>query len=200
MAVGAIAEPPPRPAHFSGRITVDSESLPVGLSVTAEVNGTHIESTTIVTSPEGSAYVLNVPGDVPETPEIEGGIEGDVVYVSSNHAMILNHDGSVFASSRVIVPFSALERATFWGGAPTVADLTGDGVPEIVVAGDTQVVAFRSSLSVLWRRSIDDQAAITSTSAFDFDGSPPQVTGKLDRTCRAVYGPCGRDPGVVQAD
>ncbi|HEX9737172.1 MAG TPA: VCBS repeat-containing protein, partial [Thermoanaerobaculia bacterium] len=123
--------------------------------------------------------------------------EAEIVYVSSNQVMILNHDGSVFASSRLIVPFSALERATFWGGAPTVADLTGDGVPEIVVAGDTQVVAFRSSLSVLWRRSIDDQAAITSTSAFDFDGDGFREVVYLDN--RTFYVLDGRTGAVLHS-
>ena len=47
--------------------------------------------------------------------------------------MILNHDGSTFAGRRTMVGFFPFTMPTYWGGAPTIADLDGDGTPEILV-------------------------------------------------------------------
>ncbi len=102
--------------------------------------------------------------------QLDGDPEAEIVYVSSNQIMVLEHDGSTKSSRRVMTPFSPAYRATFWGGPPTIADLNGDGKAEILVATDTELIAFKSNLSTYWRRSINDVAAISGITAFDFDG------------------------------
>ncbi len=60
---------------------------------------------------------------------------------------------------------------TFWGGPPTIADLAGDSTPEILVVTATQLIAYRSNLSTLWRRGIlTDFGGFHGASAFDLDG------------------------------
>ncbi|MDF2464328.1 MAG: repeat protein [Ramlibacter sp.] len=56
------------------------------------------------------------------------------------------------------------------GGAPVVADMDGDGIPEVGVAGSTRYTAFRGDGSVLWSVPIVDPSANTGSTVFDFDG------------------------------
>lgn len=65
-------------------------------------------------------------------------------------------------------------------GAPTVADFTGDGIPEIGVAGQSAYFALHADLAnptptkaqaVLWSRATQDQSSsMTGSSVFDFEG------------------------------
>ena len=96
--------------------------------------------------------------------------QAEVVVVSSNAVLVLEHDGVVARARRTLVPLLPLGRNGYWGGPPTVADLDGDGQAEIVVAGETEVVAFRADLSTFWRAPFDDVAAITGVAVFDLDG------------------------------
>ncbi|RMH16904.1 MAG: DUF11 domain-containing protein, partial [Acidobacteria bacterium] len=110
---------------------------------------------------DGFAAVANLDADP----------EAEIVYVSSGQILTLNHDGSVASPRRLITPLVPGVLPTFWGSAPTVADLDGDGNPEILVAGATEVVAFSAGLGVRWRAPIDpDFGSITGITAFDLDG------------------------------
>lgn len=114
---------------------------------------------------DGFSAVANLDGD--PYPEI--------VYVSAGFVKILNHDGSTRTPYRRLVtpawPINENSMVTFWGGPPTVADLTGDGVPEILVAADTELIAYNANLGTLWRKPTFDFAAMTSATAFDLDGN-----------------------------
>jgi len=65
-------------------------------------------------------------------------------------------------------------------GAPTVADFTGDGIPEIGVAGQSNYFALTVDLStptptkteaVLWSKATQDaSSSMTGSSVFDFEG------------------------------
>jgi len=66
------------------------------------------------------------------------------------------------------------------GGAPTVADMDGDGLPEIGVAGARRYVVFDTDGSILWQATGQDaSSASTGSSVFDFDG---------DGSAEVVYG------------
>ena len=109
--------------------------------------------------------------------------EAEIVYVSSGQIMVLNHDGSVFAPSRLITEFIPFQMPTYWGSPPTVVDLDGDGVPEILVAGAVELVAFSGGLSPRWRAPIGpDFGNITSLTAFDFDGDGTREVLFADET------------------
>ncbi|HET9766615.1 MAG TPA: CARDB domain-containing protein, partial [Thermoanaerobaculia bacterium] len=99
----------------------------------------------------------------------------EIVYVSAGFVKVIQHDGAAQRGSyaRIVPiqpPIGPDSMITYWGGPPTIADLTGDGVPEILVAGDTYLTAFKAGLGVLWRKPTFDFAAMTSATAFDLDG------------------------------
>ncbi len=57
------------------------------------------------------------------------------------------------------------------GGAPVIADFTGDGVPEIGVAGRTTYTAIDAQGNTIWNTSVSDHSSSsTGSSVFDFDG------------------------------
>ena len=102
---------------------------------------------------------------------LDGDPEAEIVYVSSDQIMTFNHTGSVRSSRRLMEPFSIFEMPTYWGSAPTVADLDGDGTPEILVTTATHVRAYSAGLGLRWKKSIGpDFGGVTGVTAFDLDG------------------------------
>ena len=95
-----------------------------------------------------------------------------IVVVSSGRVFLLNHDGTV-KWGPVYLPGSG------YGGAPTVADMDGDGIPEIGVAGARRYVVLRADGSILWTAPTQDRSTLTGSSVFDFAG---------DGTSEVVYG------------
>lgn len=84
FVVPAIADQPPRiPAGFYGTVQINGEYVTDGTIVSAWINDVqYAETTTFTTtinSEQVSVYTLEVPGDDPSTPEIEGGEEGDPI-------------------------------------------------------------------------------------------------------------------------
>ncbi|MCP3995885.1 MAG: hypothetical protein GY722_12600, partial [bacterium] len=66
-------------SSFFGTISVEGSSVPEGIAVSATIGGVELEVTHVVGSPEGSAFRIDVPGDLSETADDEGGVEGDTV-------------------------------------------------------------------------------------------------------------------------
>ncbi|HEV8630060.1 MAG TPA: CARDB domain-containing protein, partial [Thermoanaerobaculia bacterium] len=115
----------------------------------------------------------------------------EIVYVSSGLIMALNHDGSVFRNYRFLSSY--FEGPTFWGGQPTIADVTGDGRAEVLVASDPFLYALRSDLSTLWRIPISEYGAQTGVTAFDLDGDGVREVLYVDQhTFYILDGPTGR--------
>lgn len=74
-----------------------------------------------------------------------------------------NHDGSLHWGP-VKIPGGG-------AGVPLIADMDGDGMPEIGVAGRSNYVVFEHDGSLKWQTSTQDfSSAATSSTAFDFDG------------------------------
>lgn len=122
---------------------------------------------------DGFSVVANLDGDP----------QAEIVYTSSGFAMVLNHDGTVAVAAKRIYPFSNNPEAnTFWGGPPTVANLDGQGAPEILFAGDTELRAFRADLSLYWSKPIAERAAHTAATVFDLDGDASPEVLYLDQT------------------
>ncbi|HEX9735982.1 MAG TPA: VCBS repeat-containing protein, partial [Thermoanaerobaculia bacterium] len=119
--------------------------------------------------------------------------QAEIVYVSSNQIIAFNHDGSLFASRRVMTPFLPLVMPTYWGGPPTIADVDGDGRANVLVATATELIAFEAGLGVKWRRPIGpDFGGITGVSAFDLDGDGVREVLFLDeRTFYILDGATG---------
>lgn len=70
---------PPLPSSFYGTIQLNGANVPVGLPITAWIGGTQYALTYPSLYSGITVYSLNVPGDDPSTPEIEGGKEGDQI-------------------------------------------------------------------------------------------------------------------------
>lgn len=75
-SVGFAYAIPAIPHKFWGTVYLDGYPAPGGLYVDAYINGINVEWTT--TDAYGD-YVIQVPGDDPDTSEIEGGVYGDLI-------------------------------------------------------------------------------------------------------------------------
>jgi PKD repeat protein len=118
-------------------------------------------------APDGLPAVANFDGD--PYPEIAvmsqvfiGGSSAD------GQIRLYEHDGTL-KWGPVNMPGAVGQRG---GGPPTVADFSGDGVPDIGVAGYANYAVFNGvNGSLLWSRQTQDNSSWqTGSSAFDFDG------------------------------
>jgi len=73
----ATAIIPPQPAIVYGTVTMGGAKVAEGSQITASINGVTYAETSSITYQGNSVYSLDVPGDDLDTPEIEGGSEGD---------------------------------------------------------------------------------------------------------------------------
>ena len=114
--------------------------------------------------------------------------QAEIVYLSSNQLVVIEHDGTTFASRRVMIPFEQGQMPTYWGGPPTVADLDGDGVSEILTVGATHISAYRGNLSLWWRQPVhNDFGGVHGITAFDLDGDGTKEVLYADETTFRMY-------------
>lgn len=74
------------------------------------------------------------------------------------------------------------------GGAPTIADFDGDGVPEVATAGTCYYAVFRADGSLHWRHpSRDFSSRVTGSSVFDFQGDGKAEVVYADECFLRVY-------------
>lgn len=95
----------------------------------------------------------------------------EIAVVANGVAYLLNHDGSDAevwnAPSHAPLPLPGGGM----GGAPTVADLDGDGRPEIGVAASINFIVFDRTGQVRWKSAVSDLSSnSTGSTVFDFDG------------------------------
>jgi RHS repeat-associated protein len=97
--------------------------------------------------------------------------EAEIVIVANGFVYMLNHDGT---DAEVWNPPSHAPvrlRGNGQGGAPLVADVDGDGRPEIGVASDVYYTVLRRDGAELWTSIISDRTSnSTGSVAFDLDG------------------------------
>ncbi len=70
---------PPLPSSFYGKIKVGGWNVAVGTQVTAVINGVQYAYANSVLYNGETVYTLDVAGDDPATPAIEGGVTGDTI-------------------------------------------------------------------------------------------------------------------------
>jgi hypothetical protein len=139
--------------------------------------------------------------------------DAEIVVVRNNTVMIHALDGS-YAMAPIAVPAAGLEPAG--GGAPTVADYDGDGLPEVGVAGRAFLTVFDidctasprtggtcsggaacddasgapgpCAAGILWsRRTQDISSNITGSSVFDFEADGKAEVVYADECFVRVY-------------
>lgn len=112
----------------------------------------------------------------------------EIVVVNRTGIFLLDHNGAVVWGP-VVVPGGG-------GGAPVVADMDGDGVPEIGVAGAERYVVLKADGNLLWTANIQDKSsAATGSSVFDFDGDGQADVVYADEVALRVFR--GRDGFVL---
>lgn len=122
----------------------------------------------------GYAAVLKLPG--------RSGAQ--IAVVASGYVCLLDSDGSML--------WGPVSLGGAPGGAPTIADFDGDGIPDIGVAGTFTYKAFRADGSLLWSVPSNDTSGQTGSSSFDFDGDGvADVVYADERHIRIINGVTG---------
>lgn len=96
----------------------------------------------------------------------------EIVFVQrySGKVYLVSHTGELIWQ-RTLPGTGAGTNKDILGGAPTIADMDGDGEAEIGIAGGSQYVVYNADGSILWTTSTQDSSsAATGSSVFDFDG------------------------------
>ena len=121
----------------------------------------------------------------------------EIVIVANGQIYMLNHDGTDAEvwNPPTHAPMPLPDGSD--GGAPTIADVDGDGIPEIGVAGRTAYTVFNRDGSVRWQSPISDWSSnSTGSTVFDLDGDGEVEVIYRDELFLRVYR--GRD-GVLLA-
>jgi len=105
---------PPLPSSFWGAITMNGAPIRLSAELTAYVEGVLCGQATIFYYEGATAYSITVTGDDPETPEREGGREGETVHFRLNGAPLATttiwHGGNGF--TRLDMRETSPHRAT----------------------------------------------------------------------------------------
>jgi hypothetical protein len=101
--------------------------------------------------------------------------------------MMFEHDGAV--------RWGPVIAGAYNGGPPTIADLDGDGAPDIGVAGPDYYRVFSGDGSVKWQAIGGDASGVTGSTAFDFDGDGRAELVYANETELRVFG--GRSGAVI---
>ncbi len=110
----------------------------------------------------------------------------EIVVVNDANVSLYNHDGSVVWQNRPI-PGDDI-YGSYGGGPPVIGDVTGDGIPEIGVAGSTFYVVFNAAGEQLWASPIEDwSSGTTSSTIFDFNGDGYAEIVHADQLQLRVY-------------
>ena len=137
---------------------------------------------------DGSIKYRNtsLPDGFVATANFDNDPQAEIVLVGSGRVYILEHTLSVVRSTTI--PGGGT------GGPPMIGDTDGDGVPEIVTAGASKLVVYRSDLSILWQSAIRDaSSARTGATLFDFNGDGrPEVVYRDEVYLRIYDGPTGQ--------
>jgi hypothetical protein len=133
----------------------------------------------VVWSTNYQTFQPMVPGNFNDDPDTE------FVRVQSSNVSLLSQSGGLIWGP-VFLGTPGL------GGAPLVADLDGDGYPEIGISSGGSFTVLRRDGSVLWSRPTYDGSAETGATAFDFGGNGRMtVVYRDERTLWFFDGPTG---------
>ncbi len=117
----------------------------------------------------------------------------EIVVVKSAEVYLLEHNGDI-KWGPVSLPGSYAGYAGP-GGPPVLADVDGDGEPEIGVSGYQAYTCFETDGSMKWTQPIFDRSSITGSSVFDFDGDGNVEIVYTDEEALHIYS--GNDGAIL---
>ena len=103
----------------------------------------------------------------------------EIVRVNVGRLYLYSHDGTPLWD--VAIPDGKR------GGVPTIADLNGDGVPEIGVAGKSSYIVFDAKGQILWAKATNDFSSITGSAIFDFNADGKNEIVYADEEYLRIY-------------
>jgi uncharacterized repeat protein (TIGR01451 family) len=74
-----LAGPPPLPSSFYGTVKLNGANVPPSALISAWIDGVKYAETLTTVDAGDSVYLIDVPGDDPATPPVEGGRDGQVI-------------------------------------------------------------------------------------------------------------------------
>ena len=74
-----LAMPPAIPSSFYGTVSINGENVPLDTEVSAWIDGHWILSVSVKLDKGLTVYAIDIPGDDPTTPDLDGGRPGDEV-------------------------------------------------------------------------------------------------------------------------
>ena len=121
-----------------------------------------------------------------------------VVVVSKGFLRIQDWTGGILLSP-IPLPADANCGTEFnAGGAPTIADFDGDGLPEIGIAAQGAYVVWKPGKGFIWSQKTADCSAVTGSSVFDFEGKGQATAVYGDQCYVRVYDGKTGTPLVVE--
>src|SRR5438067_1377211 len=112
-----------------------------------------------------------------------------VVVVSKGYLRIQDWTGGMLLSPVPLPQFGGdcADSSYNPGGAPTIADFDGDGLPEIGVASQSAYSVWKPGVGWLWKTPTFDCSANTGSSVFDFEGKGNATVVYSDQCAFHVY-------------
>jgi hypothetical protein len=93
-----------------------------------------------------------------------------IVVVSHGYLRIHDWTGGILLSPVPLPADPTCAPEANQGGAPTIADFDGDGLPEVGIAGQGGYLVWKPGKGFVWRSKTRDCSSNTGSSVFDFEG------------------------------
>ena len=150
---------PPLPSSFRGTVKWNNgNNVPEGTTVSAWINGVQYAETQSQMDAGDSVYAIDVPGDDPETTEIEGGVEGDTVVFKvgdSTSSQTRTWYTGTDVELNLTAPPTAVTLFSFTARAGVVRP--PDLIPHLLLAAVTGLIALIGVSALLVKGAEDEK-------------------------------------------
>jgi hypothetical protein len=112
--------------------------------------------------------------------DLDNDMFGEAVMVSFDTVRAVDTDGSIIWGPYSIPGANIVSP-------PAIADLDGDGMVEIVVAGGNMLLVLNHDDTQLWSAAVTDESGATGASIFDFEGDGELEVVYIDEVQLVAY-------------